>query len=87
MNNKKEQEKLCTEPREPEQALVFAIAFEKGVKKQKSYSMLAAEPSKCVVKSEPVYAVEKTQLTPSNASDVGNQTSAGTHKELRSHHQ
>ena len=35
MNNKKVQEKLCTEPKEPEQALEFAIAFEEGVKRQK----------------------------------------------------
>ena len=32
MNNKKvlEKLKLCTEPKEPEQALKFAIAFEEG---------------------------------------------------------
>ena len=37
MTNKKVQEKLCTEPKEPEQALEFAIAFEEGIKRQKSY--------------------------------------------------
>ena len=30
MTNKKVQEKICTEPKEPEQALEFAIAFEEG---------------------------------------------------------
>ena len=33
MNNKKAQEKLCTEPKEREQALEIAIAFEQGVKR------------------------------------------------------
>ena len=37
MNNKKVQEKLCTEPKEPDQALEIAIAFEDGVKRQKAY--------------------------------------------------
>ena len=60
MNNKKVQEKLCTEPREPEQALEFAIAFEEGVKRQKSYTLQTTETPKNV-KSEPVYAVEKSQ--------------------------
>ena len=59
MNNKRVQE-LCTESREPEQALEFAIAVEAGVKRQKSYGIQAAEPSTTVVKSEPVYAIEKT---------------------------
>ena len=63
MNNKKVQEKLCTEPREPEQALEFAIAFEEGVKRQKSYILQTTETPKNV-KSEPVYAIEKiTKLT------------------------
>ena len=60
MNNKKVQEKLCTEPKEPDQALEFAIAFEEGVKRQKAYGTQAPEPTKSVVKSEPVYAVDKT---------------------------
>ena len=34
--NKKVQEKLCTEAKEPGQALEFAIAFEEGVKRQKA---------------------------------------------------
>ena len=60
MYNKKVQEKLCTEPREPEQALEFAIAFEEGVKRQKSYTLQTTETPKNM-KSEPVYAVEKSQ--------------------------
>ena len=60
MNNRKVQEKLCTEPKEPDQALEFAIAFEEGVKRQKAYGTQAPEPTKSVVKSEPVYAVDKT---------------------------
>ena len=60
MNNKKVQEKLCTEPREPEQALDFAIAFEEGVKRQRSYTLQTTETPKNV-KSEPVYAIEKSQ--------------------------
>ena len=35
MNNKKVKEKLCTEPKEPDQTLEFAIAFEEGVKRQR----------------------------------------------------
>ena len=62
MGNKKVQEKLCTEPKEPEQALEFAIAYEEGVKRQKSYGTQQATTSspKTVVKSEPVFAIEKT---------------------------
>ena len=32
MNNEKVQEKLCTEPKEPDQAHDVAIAFEEGIK-------------------------------------------------------
>ena len=55
MGNKKVQEKLCTEPKEPEQALEFDIAYEEGVKRQKSYGTQQATTSspKTVVKSEP----------------------------------
>ena len=60
MNNKKVQEKLCTEPREPDQALEFAIAFEEGVKRQKLYGLQTTENPKIAVKTEPVYAVEKS---------------------------
>ena len=60
MNNKKVQEKLCIEPREPYQALEFAIAFEEGVKRQKSYGLQTIENPKIAVKTEPVYAIEKS---------------------------
>ena len=60
MNNKKVQEKLCTEPKEPEQALEFALAYEEGIQRQKAYGTQAPESSKPAIKSEPVYAVEKT---------------------------
>ena len=58
MNNKKVQ-KLRTEPREPEQALEFAIAFKEGVKRQKSYTLQTTETPKNV-KTEPVYAIENS---------------------------
>ena len=61
MSNKKVQEKLCTEPKEPDQALDFVIAYEEGVKRQKTYGMQAPETSKTSVKSEPIYAVEKSK--------------------------
>ena len=60
MNKKKVQEKLCTEPKEPDQALDFAIAFEEGVKRQKAYGTQLAETPNTTIKSEPVYAVEKS---------------------------
>ena len=60
MNNKEVQEKLCTEPKDPDQELEFVIAFEEGVKRQKAYGAQAPDSVKTVVKSEPVYAVEKT---------------------------
>ena len=60
-SNKKTQEKLCTEPNEPDQALEFAIAFEEGIKRQNAYGVqVSAEPAKLSVKSEAVFAVEKT---------------------------
>ena len=59
MNNKKVQEKLCTEPKEPDQALEFAIAYEEGVERQKAYGAQACETPKQSIKSEPVSAVEK----------------------------
>ena len=37
MSNKKVHEKLCTEPKETDRALDFAIAYEEGVKMQKPY--------------------------------------------------
>ena len=59
-NNKNVQERLGTEPKEPDQALEFAIAFEEGVKRQKAYGAQAPDSTKTVVKCEPVYAVERT---------------------------
>ena len=59
MTYKKVQEKLCPEPKEPEQALEFAIAFEEGIKRQKSYG-ITAETSKTSVKSEPIFAEERS---------------------------
>ena len=60
MNNKKVQEKLCTDHKEPEQGLEFAIAFEEGVKRQKAYESHSSETPKTSIKSEPVFAVEKS---------------------------
>ena len=60
MSNKKVQEKLCTEPTEPDQTLEFANAFEEGVKRQKANGSQALENAKQLVKSEPVYSIEKT---------------------------
>ena len=60
MNYKKLKEKLCIEPKEPDQALEFAIAFEKGVKRQKAYGTQVPETAEAVVKSEPIFAIEKT---------------------------
>ena len=61
MSNKNVEEKLYTEPKELDQALKFAIAFEEGIKRQKTYGVqVSAEQAKASVKSEPVFAVEKT---------------------------
>ena len=60
MSNEKVQEKLCTEPKEPDQTLDFSIAFEEGVKRQKAYGTQLRLPPKTTIKSEPVYAVEKS---------------------------
>ena len=54
MNNKKVQEKLCTEPKEPDQALEFALAFGEGIQRQKAYGAQAPESTKTAIKSEPV---------------------------------
>ena len=59
MSNKKVQKKLCAEPKEQDQALEFAIAFEEGVKRQKAHGSHASEKAKPLVKNEPVYAIEK----------------------------
>ena len=61
MNNTTVQERLCTEPKEhPEEALRFAVAFEEGVKRQKSYGKPSAEVA---VKTEPVYNVDQAKGT------------------------
>ena len=61
VKNKKVQEKLCTEPKEHNQTLDFSIAFEEGIRRQKAYGVqVSAEPAKASVKTEPVFAVEKT---------------------------
>ena len=55
MSNKLVQEKLCTEPKDtPAEALQFAIAFEDGLKRQKTYGYIGQEPK---IKEEPVCAV------------------------------
>ena len=55
MANKQVKEKLCTEPKEtPAEALQFAIAFEDGPKRQKSYGYINQEPN---VKEEPICAI------------------------------
>ena len=55
MNNKHVQEKLCTEPKEtPAEALQFAIAFDDGQKRQKSYGYISQDPK---IKDEPICAV------------------------------
>ena len=55
MSNKQVQEKLCTEPKDnPLDALQFAIAFEDGLKRQKTYGYIGQETR---VKEEPVCAI------------------------------
>ena len=80
MTNKKVQEKLCTDSKEPEQALEFAIAFEEGIKRQKSYGTQSTDSSKTTVKSEPVFAVERTNQRVFQMRRV--EFHHGTHKEL-----
>ena len=55
MSNKQVQERLCTEPKEdPMAALQFAIAFEEGIRKQKTIGQLCTSTK---VKEEPVFMV------------------------------
>ena len=61
MTNKKVQEKLGTEPKEPEQALKIATVFEEGIKRQKSYGTQITDTSKTSVKSQPIFALERTK--------------------------
>ena len=59
MKNKQVQEKSCTEPKEyPADALQFAIAFEDGLKRQKSYGYINQRPK---IKEEPICAVRTSQ--------------------------
>ena len=54
MQNKTVQERLCTEPKEqPQEALLFAIAFEEGISQQKNFVGDAE------IKMESVLAVER----------------------------
>ena len=55
MANKQVQEKLCTEPKEtPAEALQFAIAFEDGLKRQRTYGYIGNETK---IKEEPVCTI------------------------------
>ena len=55
MKNSAVQEKLCTEPKtNPKDALEFAIAYEEGTLRQKSYG-----ENKITIKSEPICTVAK----------------------------
>ena len=55
MANKQVLEKLCTEPKEnPAEALQFAIAFEDGLKRQRTYGYINQEQK---IKEEPVCSV------------------------------
>ena len=56
MSNKKSSREVCTAPKEPDQALDFAISFEEGVKKQKAYGTQLAKPPKTTIKRKPVNA-------------------------------
>ena len=55
MANKQVQAKLCTEPKDkPAEALQFAIAFEDGLKRQRTYGNVNQEQK---IKEEPVCSV------------------------------
>ena len=55
MANKQVQEKFCTEPKDnPAEALQFAIAFEDGLRRQKTYRYISQEQK---IKEEPLCAV------------------------------
>ena len=72
MANKQVQEKLCTELKEtPAEALQFAIAFEDGLKLQKSYGYINQENK---VKEEPVCAVGTSNSRECWRSGAGNFT-------------
>ena len=69
INNKKVQENLCREPKEPDQALEFAIAFEEGVKRQKAYGAQVPESTKSSIKVN--WSSPWKRLNPGNSLDVG----------------
>ena len=71
MSNKKVREKFCTEHKDPEQALEFAVV--EGVKRQKVYRTQACESTINAVKSEPGFAVERTN--PRGCNRYGKRTS------------
>ena len=61
MRNKKVEEKLYTEPKELDQALNICHCIWGRNQRQKTYGVqVSAEQAKASVKSEPVFAVEKT---------------------------
>ena len=75
MNNKKVQVKLCVEPfTDPQDALIYAISFEEGVKRQKTMGIGVAESSKVAIKTEPVCAVERVNERICFRCGVGNFT-------------
>ena len=60
MSTKLVQEKPCTEPKAtPAEALQFAIAFEDGLKRQKTSAYIGQEPK---IKEEPVCAVSESSF-------------------------
>ena len=72
MANKQVQEKVCIEPRETlAEALQCVIAFEDGLKRQKSYGYINQKPK---VKEEPVCAVSTTNSREFWRCDAGNFT-------------
>ena len=61
MNNTTVQEKLCTEPKDtPEEALRFAVAFEEGIQRQRSYGTGLVEKTP-KIKSEPVMTIKESK--------------------------
>ena len=83
VNNKKVQKKLCTEPKEPEKALEFAIVFHEVVKRQKAYESNSSEPPSQTLKAN-LYLQWRRQI-PRSASDEGSKRYDGARKVLPSH--
>ena len=50
-NNENIQEKLCVEPKEPEQALAIAIAFEEEIRMPKGYGTQTVDTPKLQLKA------------------------------------